>query len=69
MADQTRPGLLAGERIVVLQGKGVARMPHLCNDWGPIEFMLKRDAMRAAARLNGIPYRSPRRVWLIRFEF
>lgn len=67
--EKQRPGLLDGEKIIVLQGRGVARMPHLCNEFGPIEFALKRDAMRAAARLNGIPYKSPRRVWLIRFEF
>ena len=67
--DQQRPGLLDGEKIIVLQGRGVARMPHLCDRYGPIEFLTKRDARMAAARVNGIPYRSPRRVWLIRFEF
>jgi hypothetical protein len=66
--EQQRPGLEPGERIIVLQGRGVARMPHLCNEYGPIEYERKSDAMRAAARVNGIPYRSPRRVWLVRFE-
>jgi hypothetical protein len=66
--DQQRPGLLAGEKIIVLQGRGVARMPHLCNDFGPIEFERKSDAMRTAARVNGIPYK-PKKFWLIRFEF
>jgi hypothetical protein len=67
--EKQRPGLLPGEKIIVLQGRGVARMPHLCDSYGPIEFLTKRDAMRVASRVNGIPYRSPRRVWLIRFEF
>lgn len=67
--DERRPGLLDDEKIVVLQGRGVARFPHLCDENGPIEFMTRREAMRAASRVNGIPYLGPRRMWLIRFEF
>lgn len=66
--DQQRPGLLAGEKIIVLEGRGVVRMPHLCNDFGPLEFVTKAEAMRVAARVNGIPYK-PKKFWLIRFEF
>jgi hypothetical protein len=67
--DQQRPGLLDGEKIIVLEGRGVARMPHLCYGDEPIEFERKSEAARAAARVNGIPYRGPRRMWLVRFEF
>ena len=67
--DKQRPGLLDGEKIIVLQGRGAARMPHLADRFGPKEFLTKREAMRTAARLNGIPYLGPRRMWLIRFEF
>lgn len=67
--SQQRPGLLDGEKIIVLQGQGAARMPHLCNRFGPIEYLTRREAMKVASRVNGIPYRTQRRVWLIRFEF
>ena len=66
--DQQRPGLLPGEKIIVLQGRGAGRMPHLCNHLGPIEFERKSDAMKCAARVNGIPYK-PQKFWMIRFEF
>ncbi len=67
--DQQRPGLLPGEKIIVLQGRGVARMPHLATEFGPIEFLNRSEALRAASRVNGIPYRGPLRTWLVRFEF
>jgi hypothetical protein len=66
--DQQRPGLLPGEKIIVLQGRGVNRMPHLCNDFGPLEFVRKSEAMRVAARVNGIPYKGAK-FWMILFEF
>lgn len=69
MDKAERPGLLPGERIVTLKGSGAARMPHLCDQYQPIEFLTKREAMRAAMRVNGIPYRNARRMWLVRFEF
>jgi hypothetical protein len=67
--EKQRPGLLAGEKIIKLQGSGAAAFPHLCDSWGPREFLTRREAIRAAARLNGIPYMNKRRMWLVRFEF
>jgi hypothetical protein len=66
--DQQRPGLLPGEKIIVLQGRGAARLPHLCNSFGPLEFVTRAEAMHVAARVNGIPYKG-KKFWMVRFEF
>jgi hypothetical protein len=66
--DQQRPGLLPGEKIIVLQGRGAQRMPHLATSFGPLEFLNRSEALRAASRVNGIPYKH-KGYWLVRFEF
>lgn len=65
--DQQRPGLLPGEKIIVLQGRGAARGPHLSTIFGPIEFLNRSEALRAASRVNGIPYKN-KGYWMVRFE-
>lgn len=66
--DQQRPGLLPGEKIILLQGRGVNRMPHLANIFGPLEFLTQREALKVASRVNGIPYKGAK-FWMVRFEF